>query len=423
MKVLLLPVGSSGDVYPFVGIGLELKRRGHDIVMITSGHFRKIAEASGFRFIETSSEDEFRAILNNEILWHPTKAFPYLAKHYILPLVPRIYGTVREHYTPGKTIAVSGSLAFGARLAQEKLGLPLAVVHLQPSMFRSVYAPPVYSGIGRLPGWMPVPLRAAVFRLLDVFIDRTLAGGLNQARSEIGLPPVNRILFRWWHSPQLTLGLFPDWFGQPQKDWPPSVRVTGFPLYDVTAGAPPDGWMPEDIREPIVFTAGSAMRVGHKFFEQSAGLCEKLGRPGLFVTAFPEQLPATLPPRIRHLPYAPFSQLFPRAAAVVHHGGVGTVAQALRAGVPQLIVPMSYDQPDNADRVERLGAGLSISPARYSSDGDLLLSRLLTEPEWTARCRAVAERFSGVDAIKESCDLIENTLCRAHGGLQSEARR
>ena len=245
MKVLLLPVGSSGDVYPFVGIGLELKRRGHDIVMITSGHFRKIAEASGFQFLETSSEDEFLATLNSEILWHPTKAFPYLAKHFILPLVPRTYEFVREHYTPGKTIAVSGSLAFGARLAQEKLGLPLAVLHLQPSMFRSVYAPPVYSGIGRLPGWMPVPLRAAVFRLLDVFIDRTLAGGLNQARSEIGLPPVNRILFRWWHSPQLTLGLFPDWFGQPQKDWPPSVRVTGFPLYDVTAGAPPDGWMPE----------------------------------------------------------------------------------------------------------------------------------------------------------------------------------
>src|SRR5262249_2664064 len=232
MKVLLLPFGSYGDVHPFFGLGLELKRRGHDIVMITNAHFRKMAGAAGFDFVETGSEDIYRASIENEILWHPSKGFPYLAKTFVIPLIRPIYEIIRGLYKPGETIAISGSLAFGARLAQEKLGLPLAVVHLQPSMFRSVYDPPVFSGLGRLPDRVPIPLRFGICRLLDVMIDRVLEPGINKERSELGLaPPVHRIFYRWWHSPTLTLGLFPDWFGVPQKDWPPAVRVTGFPLF------------------------------------------------------------------------------------------------------------------------------------------------------------------------------------------------
>jgi rhamnosyltransferase subunit B len=283
---------------------------------------------------------------------------------------------------------------------------------LQPSMFRSVYDPPVLSGIGRLPGWMPIPLRSAIFRLLDVLIDRVLAGGINKVRSELGLAPVHRIFYRWWHSPILTLGLFPDWYGVPQSDWPPAVRTTGFPLWDDSLEASTESlnhWKKSEA--PIVFTAGTAMRVGKEFFRRSVHLCERLGRPGLLLTGFPEQLPPTLPASVRHIRYMPFSQLFPQVAAVVHHGGVGTTAQALRAGVPQLIVPMAYDQPDNAFRIERLGAGLSISPSGYQTpQAETVLSRLLTEAEWKTRCREIAAKFKGHDAIKDSCDLIERAL-------------
>jgi rhamnosyltransferase subunit B len=412
MKVLLVPFGSYGDVHPFVGLGLELKRRGHDIVMITNAHFRRMAEAAGFAFVETSSEEIYRESMDNELLWHASKGFSFLAQNFVIPMIRPIYEIIRDLYKPGETIAVSGSLAFGARLAQEKLGLPLAVVHLQPSMFRTVYDPPVLSGIGQLPDWMPIPLRRAIYRVLDVLVDRVLAPGINKARADIGLAPVHRIFYLWWHSPLLTLGLFPDWFGVPQKDWPDFVRVTGFPLFDDSMELPKE---PLEVAvgtdAPIVFTAGTAMKVGQAFFRQSVRLCEQLGRPGLLLTAFPEQLPTTLPANVRHIRYMPFSHLFPKAAAVVHHGGVGTTAQALRAGVPQLIVPMAYDQPDNAFRIERLGAGLSISPAAYqTSQAQAVLSRLLTEQERKTRCRDVAMKFKGHDAIKESCDLIERTL-------------
>jgi UDP:flavonoid glycosyltransferase YjiC (YdhE family) len=412
MKVLLLPFGSYGDVHPFFGLGLELKRRGHDIVMITNAHFRKMAEAAGFAFVETAPEEIYRASLENELLWHPSKGFPFLAENFVIPMIRPIYDIVLDHYKPGETIAVSGSLAFGARLAQEKLGLPLAVAHLQPSMFRTVYDPPVFSGIGRMPDWMPILLRRAIYRVLDVMVDRVLAPGINKVRSDLGLSPVHRIFYRWWHSPLLTLGLFPDWYGVPQKDWPPFVRVTGFPLFDDSLD--PSTEQPNistGSDAPIVFTAGTAMKVGQAFFRQSVQLCEQLRRPGLLLTGFPEQLPSALPANVRHVRYMPFSQLFPKAAVVVHHGGVGTTAQALRAGVPQLIVPMAYDQPDNAFRIERLGVGLSLSPAAYqTSEATTVLSRLLNEEDRKRRCLEVAAKFEGHDAIKESCDLIERTL-------------
>ncbi|HET9129708.1 MAG TPA: glycosyltransferase, partial [Terriglobia bacterium] len=121
MKVLLVPFGSYGDVHPFVGLGLELKRRGHDIVMITNAHFRKMAEAAGFEFVETSSEEIYRESMDNELLWHPNKGFPYLAQNFVIPMIRPIYDIIHDLYQPGETIAVSGSLAFGARLAQEKL--------------------------------------------------------------------------------------------------------------------------------------------------------------------------------------------------------------------------------------------------------------------------------------------------------------
>jgi UDP:flavonoid glycosyltransferase YjiC (YdhE family) len=111
---------------------------------------------------------------------------------------------------------------------------------------------------------------------------------------------------------------------------------------------------------------------------------------------------------VRHAAYAPFGKLLPRAAALVHHGGIGTTAQALRAGCPQLIMPMSHDQPDNAARCRRLGVGLKIerpffSARRVSSK----LDRLLNDPNVDRSVREVSARFDGRDGIDRACDLIE----------------
>src|SRR5205085_2067897 len=104
-------------------------------------------------------------------------------------------------------------------------------------------------------------------------------------------------------------------------------------------------------------------------------------------------VPASLPATVRHFAYVPFSQVFPRAAAVVHHGGIGTTAQALAAGIPQVIMPMGYDQPDNAERLVRLGVGAPLPPRRFTGARLAALLGKLLGPDVRERCRALAERL------------------------------
>jgi hypothetical protein len=136
-----------------------------------------------------------------------------------------VYEFIRERYVPGNTVIAAATLALGARIAQEKLGVPVASVHLQPVMFRSVHQPPI---LGKLviPDWFPHWLKRSLFWLADTaFIDPALAKGVNGFRAELGLPPARRFLGDWLHSPQRVLGLFPDWYAPPQPDWPPQVRL------------------------------------------------------------------------------------------------------------------------------------------------------------------------------------------------------
>ena len=130
---------------------------------------------------------------------------------------------------------------------------------------------------------------------------------------------------------------------------------------------------------------------------------------GFFIYSFcMGSLPPRLPEGVIHVPYAPFSQLLPRVAAFVHHGGIGSSAQALSAGVPQLVTPFTHDQPDNAARMKRLGVADVVPASAYTADAAVpRLRTLLTSPAVARACRAIKNRFVGVDAIGQTCDLIE----------------
>ena len=162
--------------------------------------------------------------------------------------------------------------------------------------------------------------------------------------------------------------MFPGGFGPPQPDWPPQTKLTGFPLYD---GQPGGGLPPEILHfclagdPPIAFTFGTGMMHAADTFRKAVEVCRLLGKRGILLTRYERQLPAPLPTSMRTFEFAPFLALFPLCAAVVHHGGIGTVAKALSTGTPQLILPMAFDQPDNAARVKSLGAGESLKSGRW----------------------------------------------------------
>jgi UDP:flavonoid glycosyltransferase YjiC (YdhE family) len=231
-----------------------------------------------------------------------------------------------------------------ARLIQEKLGVPLVSVVLQPWMIPSVFAPPVMMGGLTLPRWAPRAIVKTYFRALDGFGALLLGRELNSLRASLGLKRVRRI-FQWWFSPELVIGMFPEWFGEPQRDWPHQIKLAGFPLND---GQPNDG-VPEDTIEfcragspPIAFTFGTGMMHARELFQKAIEACRMLRERAIFLTKFRSQLPRSLPPFAHHCDFAPFQKLFPLCAAVVHHGGIGTVAKALAAGTPQLVLPFAW---------------------------------------------------------------------------------
>jgi UDP:flavonoid glycosyltransferase YjiC (YdhE family) len=256
-------------------------------------------------------------------------------------------------------------------------------------------------------------LKRGIWRLVDAVVDYKICPTINAFRAQLGLTqPAQRIFSSWWNSPQLVLGMWPQWFAPSQPDWPAQTKLAGFPLFDETGITPIgdelDRWLDAGAA-PVAFTAGSAMAMGERFFGESAQACARLNRRGILLTRHTEQLPRALPAMVRHFDYAPFGQLLPRCAALVHHGGIGTTSQALRAGVPQLIMPMAHDQFDNAARVERLGVGRKIGRRSYrASKVARRLHELIDSPDVRSRARQVASRFEGASALQRAADLVES---------------
>jgi UDP:flavonoid glycosyltransferase YjiC (YdhE family) len=417
MHVMLIPMGSTGDVYPLLGLGVALRSHGHHVEVIANSYYQPAIERAGLSFLELGTYEDLRWGLENPDLWHRRKGFVVLGK-VILPLMRRLYEIIASHYVPGETVVVASSLALAARVAQEKLGLPLVTVHLQPTAFRSAYdaGPQRRSFPGR---WLNGPGRWMYGKrmrdwLIDVlFLDPIFAPEINALCAGLGLPRVRRPLYQWWHSPQRVLGLFPEWFAPPQPDWPPQTRLTGFPLFDdgeqelpAAVGDFLAGGSP-----PIVFTPGSAMRHGRAFFAESATACTSLGRRGILLTRFREQVPDNLPKEVRHFDYLPLSQVLPHAAALVSHGGIGTVAQALAAGVPQLVMPMAFDQFPNAARLEGLGVARTLSASAYRAGAVArALTDLLSSGDVAKNCQTISRKFQERNSLKEACAAIEELM-------------
>jgi UDP:flavonoid glycosyltransferase YjiC (YdhE family) len=146
----------------------------------------------------------------------------------------------------------------------------------------------------------------------------------------------------------------------------------------------------------------------HRFFLESVEAARKLGVRAMLITNFTEQLPRVLPPGVSAFGYLPFSQVLPRAALLVYHGGIGTLAQGIKAGVAHLVVPNGHDQFDNGWRIERLGLGRSIPQTHYRCGAVMEPMRaLLADGELKQRCREFATRLNSPTALTLACELIE----------------
>jgi rhamnosyltransferase subunit B len=420
MRILLSALGSYGDVYPMVGLGTAMRARGHRVLVIANPHFRSVIESAQLELVPIGTAAEYDQLVHHPDLWHPVRGPKLALQLGMATLLRELYYLIEQHFVVGETVLGAHALDIAGRIYQEKHGGPLASIHFAPVCLRSVVESPQMFGmlLGRqVPRW----LKRAQFWIGDRwFIDRWLLPEVGALRSELGLPPIKRILHRWFYSPQRIIGLFPHWFAPPQPDWPTQTVLTGFPLWDHGTAAGPMNChrltgLPEEVCQfleagsaPIVFSPGSAMTEGESFFSTAVEACHRLGRRGLLLTQYPDQLPCKLPEDVGWFGFIPFSRLLPHAAALVHHGGIGSCAQGLASGRPQLVMPMAYDQLDNGARLQRLGVGSYISRRQFR--GPVVADRLqhlLTSDAVSKRCGHWAEQCDGPAALAATCAYLE----------------
>ena len=413
-QFILTGIGSYGDVHPIVGLGAALAGRGHRVKLITNPYFADVVTNAGLEFVPVSSREEYIQLSQHPDLWHPIRGAALVLRQAAGGLARPLYDLAVDLFEPGETVFCAHPLDMGTRVAAEKLGAPVASIDLSPSILWSIHDSPRLKGALMGP-CVPKWIKRFQFWVSDTLIVQNVLGGpLNELRREVGLPPVKLILSTWVHSTNLVVGLFPDWFAPPQPDWPTNVRLAGFPLWDADHNATLALEVYEFLAAgdpPIAFSPGSANRAAHEFFEVAVEVCQMLGRRGILLTKYADQLPARLPASVGHFGFVPLSNLLPHTAALVHHGGIGSCAQALAAGLPQLVRPMSFDQFDNSRRLEKLGVAEELSVKRFRPPAvSAALSRLWQSTNVAAKCRDLADKCDGPEALDVACDALETLV-------------
>lgn len=397
---LILCVGTAGDIHPFMRLAQTLQSLGRQVTFITNTFHARMLQGSGLPFVGLGTDADYLRVIQNPDVWDQKKGFATLLAHYEEQLA-QIDVAIRSVASTGPTIVIAHPLGVPAAVMAREQGVVSAVVgcYLAPSTLRTCHGE-VRLGPTKMPGWFPLSWRRALWRFTEKgWIDPVGLKHINARRSALKLPPVSdSFLGHMERAPDLLVTLFPSWFGPTMPDWPKHLLEGDFQLFDAE---PPDNFTPELAAflaagdKPLVFTPGTGNLHAQAFFKSALTAANKLGRRAIFLTKERAQVPAQLPGTVLWQPYVPLSGLLPHTAALVHHGGIGTTAEALRAGVSQLIVPFGWDQYDNGARVAALGAGEVIHANRLRPGKlEKVLQELTTSQSVLESCAQVAARFA-----------------------------
>ena len=417
-RIIIATFGSYGDIHPYIPIALELQARGHTPVVASIAYYRERFEALGLEFQElrpdVPSPAEDPELMRRGM--DEREGPRVVLQEMLLPALRDTHADLLR-IVEGADLLVSHQIIFPAPIVAEQTGIRWVSTMLAPSTFFSEYDPgmPTASDWWGFLRWHPLLAKGFIGlarRVTDGWLKEVYA-----FRAELGLPRGGHPLFDAHHSPQRALALFSPVFGPPQPDWPPQTRVTGFPFYDKRDAATLDPALLKFLdagEPPIVFTLGSAaVWAAGDFYRESVKAATILGRRALLLTGDDprNQFAEPLPEGVAAFPYAPYSEVFPRAAAVVHQGGVGTTGQTLRAGVPALFVPFAHDQPDNAARCERLGLARFIARKRYNAaTAAQALRELLENPSYAQNAAKIGQQVRAEQGHITACDEIEKLL-------------
>lgn len=417
-RIVIAAMGSRGDVLPFLALGRGLVARGHAVRIATPGNHANLVTDHGFRHIHMRP-DPTRAMQAEREAGLTPEIGDIMAR-VIAPGIRDGHADLLAACGKGACDLMIGGFVPIAPMAAETLGIPFAPAALQPIAFFSGFDPPVpaeaawLAPLARLGPLYGLPQRAVARAVM-----RRWARPFAAARRGFGLPPARDPLLNFAAPPPFALALFSAQLAKAQRDWPAGARPTGFCRL-------PGGAAPAEVAAfldagppPLVVSLGSSMvRLRDRVTALHAAATEAAGRLGLRVLLLAgseenrRALAARLPPDCLAVASAPHDAVFPRAGLILHHGGAGTAAEAMRAGVPMLVVPIAGDQFDNAARLERAGVARML----LRSPGTARIAAALAaldRPEPRARARAMSAAMAAEDGVAGAVAVIEAWLARA----------
>ena len=417
-RIVFATIGSLGDLHPVIALTLELRRRGHGAEIATSEMYREKIGALGLTFhalrpdLLSQGDHIIAEIMDG------ARGSRRLLRDHLFPAVRPMHADLAP-VAAGADLLVASELVFPAAILAATRGVRWVSYVLAPISLFSLHDPPVLPSFEaarwlQRGGWIH-----RIIKPLVKIVTYSWWRPIRELRRELGLPPGAHPFFEGKYSPRLNLVLYSPVLQPPQPDWPAKAVQTGFCFYDETATNPAPGpALPPGVESflragdpPVVFTLGSAaVYLPGNFYAESVRAIQQLGRRALLLLG-KNPPPANLSPSILAWDYLPYASIFPHAAAIVHQGGVGTTAQALRSGRPMLVVPFAHDQFDNAARVTRLGVGRTLSRSRYHAKNvGRELAALLGQTSYAQVAATVGARIRTEQGVLVACDALEQQL-------------
>lgn len=411
--IVIYALGTGGDIDPMVALGIELTRRGYRISFLTNDYFQERVSAAGLEFISVGTLEQYHQG-NSVTAWEPRNHADNF-EHYHAPAFEPAFNYVKSLAGTNILVLALGE-ENGARVAAEKCNIPFIKIILSPNIVFSAYSP-------------PAPMKWAIPAHIPRFIVRFLLRRNRKTRFKVFCRMQHNaaylatrkrlqcpLVFQTESAAILQIGFFPEWFGMPAKDWPNNLKLVGFPLQNrasMNSRSELDAFI-EQQGAPLIFTSGTGVKDVESLFTEGRKICEQLQVPGVFVggASGAELLQGSS--LCLHLDYIDFEYALAKSLAIIHHGGMGTTAQAIKAGIPQLIRPIKYDQPDNADRIYQLGLGTYVMPEKFKAEQVApMLGNMLQKAKSSKALRHYSADVRNSSAIVDACDLVEQVCKKA----------
>ncbi|MGG7175943.1 glycosyltransferase [Clostridium paraputrificum] len=382
---------SDGDVIPFISIGKYLKKIGHEITIFTHCCYEERIKKEGISFVPWDTPDEYEQFFNDLVTYSDIVAGKEDIQHFrekyeSVDVRMKEYELLKPYCKKDDTILLAKNRSsVAALLLSEKLNIPIIWVYMNPFEYESIESFNSING-------------------------KMLRDEANELRERMGLNPIESWL-SWHSSPKIKVGLWPKWYRSEMVNEPEGIRLIGFPLETLSKKVLS---IPDALKKillentaPIIISGGSSKKIRNDFYKISIKACANLGRKIIVATKYKELLPDIIPSNVYVFDYIPLYQTLAYASLIINHGGIGTVSNAINAGVPQLILADCLDRPLNGSIIKKIGVGDYLPPLMWKEEKIRESVNNLLSQDYKVRCTKFMES-NREDAFHNIGEIIES---------------